>query len=117
MSKEFYEDFVKMLAPLNAFGNHGALDVEDGGDRIRVALHTYKCRYSLTAAPADADSKGYLGGIAHVRVGGGNDLSDGDFSQDTFNKILADIVSYEIAMGTSVANKDEAARLDAEGRG
>ena len=116
MSKEFKKTFVDMLAPLNKFGNRMAVEMEDGSDRVRVVLHTHKCWYSLTARLGDTDSTGYLGCIAHVRAGGGNDLSDGGFSQDTFNRILADIVSYEIAMGTSVANKEEKARLDAEGR-
>ena len=90
----------------------------DGSHR-RWRLYTETNRYSISAvARSDPYERGYLGCIAtsrKPRAGEdwhrGNDLADGPLHPDTWRRILADIVSYELVR---VAEKT-ASQPDAEG--
>jgi len=73
-------------------------------DRHFMYIFTDDHCYHISAyAPNDKNARGYLGCIASCRkprVGEtwnrGSDLSDGDYSKETFTKIIGDIVSYEL---------------------
>lgn len=77
---------------------HGQPDETARGVRIFTAEHAY----SIRAIERDGEA-GYLGctvskrkphaGEHHTR---GNDLADGSLSEETWQRILADIVSYEL---------------------
>lgn len=67
-------------------------------DTIRIRLYTEKNEYCIVATV-----DGYLGCIGSSRKPRagedwtrGNDLADGDFSKETWNRILGDIVGYEL---------------------
>lgn len=74
-------------------------------NEVVVRVYTEVNKYSVRARSPSADGidKGYLGctsqsrkpraGETHCR---GNDLADGDLSEETWTKIKNDIVSYEI---------------------
>ena len=72
--------------------------------RIVLKLYTQKTEISISAvAPNKNKPNGYLGGIASSRtprVGEtwcrGNDLADGDYSKETWNKIMYDIIGWEL---------------------
>ena len=71
----------------------------------RFCFKLYSSTHSFTISAYGPETKGdgYLGCIAWTRKnragedhGRGNDLHDGKFSLETWNKILSDIVTYEI---------------------
>lgn len=69
--------------------------------RIRILMYTSINRYSIVASITE--NRTYLGATASCRTPRagedwtrGNDLADGAFSKETWNKILADIVGYEL---------------------
>lgn len=71
------------------------------GVNIRVELYTRTNIYSIVAHLNDRG--GYLGCIGNSRTPRageswtrGSDLADGDFSKETWIKILGDIVGYEL---------------------
>ena len=71
------------------------------GVDIRVKLYTKTNMYSIVARPNDKG--GYLGCIGDCRTPRageswtrGSDLADGDFSKDTWIRILGDIIGYEL---------------------
>jgi hypothetical protein len=77
---------------------------EDGDSEYLglVILYTRTHSYSIKARVQNGQPS-YLGCIASVRkpLAGethtrGNDLADGYFNQDTWNRILSDILSYEL---------------------
>jgi len=72
--------------------------------RFRAEIFTRTHSYCISVhVPEDADDDGYLGctastrtplaGEGHTR---GNDLADGKLCQETWHRILADIVAYEL---------------------
>jgi len=70
----------------------------DGHSVFRVRIYTFTNKYSIAASPPD-----YLGCIASARKPRagedwtrGSDLADGPFSRETWDKILTDIVAYEV---------------------
>jgi len=70
---------------------------------LRFNIYTEVNRYSISAIIKDGCNDGYLGCTASCRKpragetwGRGRDLSDGPFSEETWRKILSDIVSYEL---------------------
>ena len=67
-------------------------------DHQCIRLYTATYRYSISARyPITEGDKGYLGCIASRHSDGkGNDLADGEYNLDTWNRILADIVAYEL---------------------
>lgn len=76
----------------------------DSPERFQCLLYTNEYVYSITGYQADEmNSKGYLGCIASTRkprVGEdwnrGSDLHDGKYSEETFIKIMKDIVAHEL---------------------
>jgi hypothetical protein len=99
-----YGDFLKWLRGMTRFGNvKSTMLFFDHDERINVIFFTSDHRYSISARLPNSENDGYLGCIANCRkprVGEtwtrGSDLADGNYSERTFVKIMADIVSYEI---------------------
>ena len=84
--------------------------VEDGGEgdpegseyRLRVRLYTNDHVYAIVAHDRSKDN-GYLGCVASTRKPRagedwtrGNDLADGPFNRETWEKIKNDIIAYEL---------------------
>jgi hypothetical protein len=69
------------------------IEIHEKSGRVCMTIQTSKNTYHISAAPD------YLGCIASSRdpKQGGNDCEDGDFCEATWNQILADIASYEVA--------------------
>jgi len=70
---------------------------------FRAYLYTAINRYSIVAKFRGDDKPGYLGCIAQSRKARtgedwfrGNDLPDGDLSEDTWQRILVGILRYEL---------------------
>ena len=71
---------------------------QDGEDTVKTRIYTDNYIYTIVAR-----TNGYLGctssarkpniGETHTR---GRDLADGDLTQETFDKIMHDIVSHEV---------------------
>jgi len=101
---ETIKDLRVWMKILNRFGGN----IEDvsgsgqpGEERISFRLYTDTNRYSFTAI--DRERNSYLGCIANSRKpragegwNRGRDLADGSLSHETWIKILADIISYEM---------------------
>jgi len=80
-------------------------NINDDGDSEYIGLvilytrtHSYSIKARIqTGQPSYlgciASARKPLAGEAHTR---GNDLADGYFTQDTWNRIVADILSYEL---------------------
>ncbi len=76
----------------------------DNEEGIRIRLFTNNNYYSIVAyRPKGEHYKGYLGctsGSRKSRAGEdwsrGNDLADGEFSKETWIRILSDIIGYEL---------------------
>lgn len=71
-------------------------------EQIRVRIYTRTNSYAISAVEKN-DGPGYLGCISKNRMPRagedqhrGNDLSDGPLSRETWDKILRDIVAYEL---------------------
>lgn len=90
-------------------GRWGGLDKEkaqiltDTDEECKIRLYTNDHCYSIYAKYPKQDEKGYLGCISSTRkpLAGedwtrGNDLADGGCSKETFNKIVWDILAYEL---------------------
>jgi hypothetical protein len=106
------EDFDKVLrADLSRYGGRqgiegpDATDQSEGGERTwRYRIYTDTNRYSISASDRGGIATfGYLGCIALARKPRagedwqrGNDLADGPLTPETWHKILADVVSYEM---------------------
>jgi len=94
-------EFLGWLESLSRFGGNpiDAMELDRGiGGSFVARLFTRNCKYGISATPSD-----YLGAVAQQRtpLAGedwtrGRDLSDGDYSVETWHKILADIVAYEL---------------------
>lgn len=71
---------------------------------VNIAIFTDLHEYNISARyPSDDDLQGYLGCIStnrKTRAGEvhhrGSDLADGPYTEKTWRRILADIVSYEL---------------------
>jgi hypothetical protein len=109
---------------------HLRLDVGAGGlpvirvdEGYNLRLYTERHIYHIIVRPNRDHGKSYLGctvstrkpraGETHTR---GNDLADGEFTDETWHKILADIVSYELVPLESQAAFEEIIRRSAEWR-
>ena len=83
-------------------------DSSDNDGTYQFRIYTNDNSYSIVARTYDRTKPGnrsYLGCIASSRKPRagedwtrGNDLADGDISEETWNQILADIVSYELVV-------------------
>ena len=70
---------------------------------INILFYTSENSYSITALKANNDNKGYLGCVMVCRKpdagewwNRGHDLADGEFNENTWNKIISDIVATEM---------------------
>ena len=78
--------------------------VKEENNKLSTLIFTDTYSYSISVIlPSEGHKKGYLGCIVSrrkPRVGEdwirGNDLTDGYYSKETFRRILADIVSFEL---------------------
>jgi hypothetical protein len=101
--EEMQEQLMSWLDKLNKQKSYRML-VDEESNTITIKLFTSVNEYSIRARPIkDKDDKGYLGCISTCRMPRageswtrGNDLSDGIFSEDVWNKIISDIVGYEL---------------------
>ena len=67
--------------------------------RLSFEIRTGQAIYRISAhPPSSTRPEGYLGCIAGVHDGGGNDLPDGPCTDETWHRILAGIVGYECAL-------------------
>ena len=89
----------------------------DGCKVIRLRVYTFSNKYGIVASPPGD----YLGGVAVARKPRagedwtrGNDLADGPFSRETWNKILVDIVAYEAVKIHRQAESDAVEKTLAE---
>jgi len=103
--------FIEWMDSLGRWGGNlvdgSVLSISDAlgnPTRFRVRLFTKTHSYSISVrVPEDADDDDYLGCIASTRTPRagedhtrGNDLADGKLCQETWNRILTDIVAYEL---------------------
>lgn len=77
-------------------------DSSNGIGHYHFFIYTNEHRYSIIAKTKEG-GRSYLGCIVSSRKPRagedwtrGNDLADGDLSEETWNRILGDIVSYEL---------------------
>ena len=99
-------DFKWRLENIGKHANgHNVEFLTDEIDEVRVRLYTDNNSYGISARLNSVGSRegGYMGCIAwsrKPRAGEtwtrGNDLADGRLTLETWNKILADIVAYEL---------------------
>ena len=116
-------DFEQWLCELRRAGPASMYVEEVSGQgqpepQRRVRLYTHTNRYAIVATVRE--DGGYLGCIANCRKPRagedwtrGSDLADGTLSQETWHKILADIVSYEMVRVHSIADAHKAAEIQA----
>jgi len=78
------------------------MEIEDKG-RIRIVMCTKTNKYTIVAVCPRENQRSYFGASVSSRTPRagedwcrGNDLADGDFSLETWIKILSDIVGYEL---------------------
>jgi hypothetical protein len=99
------EQFNKWLSTISRFGKvKDRAQITDGDDgRMNAKVYTDNHVYSISAKAPTEGYAGYLGCIASCRKARageeqhrGSDLADGPFTDETWQKILADIVSYEL---------------------
>lgn len=86
------EMVLTMKRELQSFGGDVAIGAveDDGGYHVRLMTQMYQ--YSISV------QHGYMGCIAsEIASSKGRDLYDGELSLDTWSRILADIVAFEIA--------------------
>lgn len=82
----------------------GESNEPDMGRWIQLRFYTHDYCYGLTAIrPNNPSQAGYLGLIVQTRKprageswNRGNDLSDGPYHRDTWNRCKNDIISYEL---------------------
>ena len=82
------------------------------GRKIALRLFTHDYYYDLAAIrPNNPSQAGYLGLVVSARKprageswNRGNDLSDGPYHRDTWEKCKNDIISYELVRVARVAN-------------
>lgn len=80
----------------------GVDEPSDGEIEIKVCLYTEEYKYQVVAIDRSSDD-GYLGCQVSTRKprageswSRGNDLPDGPFNRDTWNKILNAMINYEL---------------------
>lgn len=97
--------FKRWLPMLNTLGFPFKLEyrglLPGSEDQHEVSILTKRWEYSIgVVLPSETFRKGYLGCIATRRRGsGGNDLTDGPFTLETWRKIVKDIHNYELGIG------------------
>jgi len=102
-------EFVEWLGEI-LWGDHDPLDIvlidQHDLEEIRYSVDIFTDIHSYhfsVKPPNEEDGDGYLGGQAGTRkfLAGeehtrGNDLADGPYSKETFDKIVKDIVAFEL---------------------
>lgn len=99
-------DFKWRLENIGKHANGQNVEIlTDEIDEVRVRLYTNNNSYGISARVRSISGleRGYLGCIASSRKPRagetwtrGSDLADGPFTLETWNKILGDIVAYEL---------------------
>lgn len=88
------------------FGSTANFDLEIDGDRVKLTFKTALHSYSIVGRPAGwlREGQSYLGCVysnRHPDPGEtwrrGNDLADGSLSEETWRRIMEDILSVELA--------------------
>ena len=104
-----YSDLVKWLKTITRFGNakRTMLFLKCSEERVvkdsvYIKIFTYEHSYSISATLPEYNG-GYLGCTGSCRKSRpgetwtrGSDLADGKYNETTFNRIVKDIVSYEM---------------------
>ena len=112
------EQFEKWLSEICRYGdamdfvNWEGAEGSPGGWGCRVKIYTRNHIYSIKAK-VDADGHNYLGCGVSTRKrragedwGRGNDLADGPFDRETWDKIKNNIISYELVKVVKGVRKD-----------
>ena len=86
---------VRVLSMLRFGGQVSESPLDGPGQRFRFRTATKE--YSILAREERPGHPSYLGAQAGVIGGGGQDLADGRFTLETWQRILADIVAFEMA--------------------
>lgn len=81
-----------------------SIHIDDKSDRLLITLTTKLQTYSISMHyPRPGKPNGYMGCVTSARTPEpgenwkrGNDLCDGPYSEETWNRIMTDIVAYEI---------------------
>lgn len=82
-------------------------EISDYGDSVGVNLFSDRNIYHIAARTTDG---GYLGlTYSTRRTGAGNDLADGGYNQETWDKIVKDMLSCELI---SLKQRDDPAHED-----
>lgn len=86
-----------MLAAVRAIPLGKTVEVRQRDDtELSIAVTTEHCSYSVSASlETDSYLGSYLGCIAHVLSGGGNDLRDGALSADVLDDMCWEIECYD----------------------
>lgn len=88
------------------FGSTKNFNLEIDGDRVKLTFKTALHSYSIVGRPIGWASRSgsYLGCVVSNRYSlpgenwtRGNDLADGDLSEETWHRIMQDILSVELA--------------------
>jgi len=95
-------EWIKSICRYNAkFEDFIVADYKES--RLSLSFYTKNYKYSLSARLPNPDDNGYLGAMVDTRKpragedwNRGNDLADGKYCKETWDRIVADIVSYEI---------------------
>ncbi|KKL14963.1 hypothetical protein LCGC14_2510350 [marine sediment metagenome] len=99
------KDLQRWAYSIGKFSSEANIHVHTGSfdlDRVHFYIYTNEHQYSISANVKEG-GRSYLGCISNnrkPRAGEdwtrGSDLIDGDLSLETWNRILGDIVSYEL---------------------
>lgn len=102
------QDFKQWVDKIGKFSSDQNVEIKeyadssDGVGHYQVYIYTNDHKYSIIAR-IKYNGRSYLGCIANSRKPRagedwtrGNDLADGELSLETWNRILGDIVSYEL---------------------
>lgn len=102
-----FPDLLKWLKEVSRYGKVKDFifisDYKEKEKVIRLKIYTKEHYYAISAHLPKKDNDGYLGCIGQVRKARagedwlrGNDLADGAYSKETWNKIKNDILGYEL---------------------
>lgn len=101
--KQKHPKIYKSLQTGKFFRDSNVLVKKKSENRTVVELYTNDYSYAVSMRKPNQNDDGYLGCICSLRkpYAGedwtrGNDLSDGSYSEQTWNKILRDILSNEL---------------------
>lgn len=106
---EAFSELAKWVKPLCRYGKIEDFIFCDNNsfssklNRFRFYLFTKEYQYLISAYLPEGQKDGYLGCIVKTRKprageswNRGNDLADGNYSEETFRNIVNDILAYEL---------------------